>query len=158
MNRFWISGAARNNRSNRRSRTNIFEFLSHWWLHTGVFSIHLRWNINTSLRIRDRKASPSTSTTSRTWRDSVALVMATCPSKSHTDINECYGNSIDRRYAIEESECYFAFQAYTCDDEKKIPYAGRLINSIDMKRETTASGVRTCIMMHFQQWQQKLAR
>jgi len=47
--------------------------------------------------------------------------MATRPPKSHTDINECYRNSIDRRYTIEESESYFAFQAHTCDDEKNIP-------------------------------------
>jgi len=85
--------------------------------------------------------------------------MATRPPKSHTDINECYRNSIDRRHTIEESESYFAFQAYTYDDEKNIPYASRSINHVDMKRETAvSSGVRTCIMMHFQQWQQKLAR
>jgi len=61
--------------------------------------------------------------------------MAACPPKSHTDINERDGNSIDHRNTIEESESYFAFQAYTCDDEKKVPYAGRLMKDVDMKRE-----------------------
>ena len=71
----------------------------------------------------DRKVPPSVSATSWKWSDSVAFIIATCPTKSHTDIDEHYGNTIDCWYAIEESESDFTFQAYTCDNEKKIPYA-----------------------------------